>query len=185
MSDVLYPFRDPLTTWPGGSHMWVAGSKKWIDPLRLRIDEVEVEDIALALSNICRYTGHVRRLSSVAEHSVKVADVVRYELDGDRNAALAALLHDACEAYLSDVPKPIKDHPNMQWFRDLEDEMLFEVIYPRFGVVCTPSSDTWQMVKQADRHVFNQEWELDGGHWSAPNALSTFMYEFNQLRYGL
>ena len=165
--------------------MWVAGSRQWVDPLHLRIEQVAIEDIALALSNICRYTGHVSQLLSVAEHSVRVCDYVRYEMGGDNNAAFAALLHDACEAYLSDIPKPIKDHPNMQWFRDLEDEMLFEVIYPHFGVVCTPSSDTWQMVKAADKAVFTEEREHTGGAWSAAAARRSFLYEYRNLRFGL
>jgi hypothetical protein len=180
--DTKGSWRAPINTWPGGSHMWVAGSKQWVDPFNLQIEQVTIEDIALALSNMCRYTGHVRWHLSVAEHSVQVsARVARHT--SDPNILLAALLHDAGEAYLSDVPKPIKDRPEMAWFRDLEDHLLFEVIYPRFGIVCTPNSTTWDLIKTADRDVFNDEWESNGGYYDAHVSRDIFMRRFNDLMY--
>lgn len=71
-------------------------------PLDPRPDEVLIEDISHALSNICRYAGHTSRFYSVAEHSILVSKLVAPE------HALTALLHDATEAYLVDVPRPIK-----------------------------------------------------------------------------
>ncbi len=73
-------------------------------PLDPHPDEIHIEDIAAALSKLCRYGGHTRKFYSVAEHCVLMAHAAP---DGFR---LAALLHDASEAYLSDVIRPIKRH---------------------------------------------------------------------------
>lgn len=81
-------------------------------PLDPRSDDVAIEDIAHALSNLCRFGGHCHSFYSVAQHSVMVsmqAEALK-ELNAERykNIALHALLHDAAEAYLVDVPRPIK-----------------------------------------------------------------------------
>lgn len=71
-------------------------------PLDPRPDEIHLADIASALSKLCRYGGHTRQFYSVAEHCVLLAEKASPEFQ------LAALMHDASEAYLSDVIRPIK-----------------------------------------------------------------------------
>jgi len=64
--------------------------------------DVDLVTIAFALSNICRYNGHVKRHYSVAEHSMNLARLVH------PSNRPYALLHDACEAYLGDLTAPVK-----------------------------------------------------------------------------
>lgn len=78
------------------------GRQFW--PLDPRADEIHIADIAAGLSKLCRYGGHCKRFYSVAEHSVLMAHAAPDGLH------LAALMHDASEAYLSDVIRPIKRH---------------------------------------------------------------------------
>ncbi len=76
------------------------GKKFWpIDP---RPEEIDIKDIAHALSMMCRYNGHCRKFYSVAEHSFIVSHFVPEEF------ALWGLLHDASEAYIADIVRPAK-----------------------------------------------------------------------------
>ena len=78
-------------------------------------EEIQIIDIAHALSLICRFGGHCREFYSVAEHSVRVAELV------PRPYRLLALLHDAHEAYLHDVPRPIKQ--DITGYKEIADRI--------------------------------------------------------------
>ena len=82
-------------------------SKKMFDPLRPNVDLIDIEDIAHALSMLCRANGHFRSFYSVGQHSVNCAVEAKARGYSER-LQLACLLHDASEAYLSDVTRPVK-----------------------------------------------------------------------------
>jgi hypothetical protein len=67
---------------------------------------ITLEDIAHGLANTCRFGGHARIFYSVAEHAVRVAD--KLKAAGWQDWALAGLHHDDAEAYLGDIPRPLK-----------------------------------------------------------------------------
>src|SRR5271156_4912831 len=90
-------------TWPNSSSdsAWIqtfTGKKFY--PFNPKPQDIDIRDIAHALSNICRFTGHTKRFYSVAEHSRNVAKLVPAHMK------LQALLHDASEAYLCDIARP-------------------------------------------------------------------------------
>lgn len=85
-------------------------------------DQIAIEDIAHSLAFTCRYTGHSNRFYSVAEHSILVSYLA--------SDPLAGLLHDASEAYITDIASPIK--PYLSNYKELED-MLMARIAKRFG----------------------------------------------------
>lgn len=87
-----------------------------------------IEDIAHALSLICRGNGHVHSFWSVGEHCILCAKEAQARGLGKR-MVLACLLHDASECYLSDIPRPFKK--SLPEYREQEDRML-DMIYKKF-----------------------------------------------------
>jgi uncharacterized protein len=94
-------------------------------PLDPRAEDVCLEDVAHHLSMICRYGGAPRRFYSVAEHSVLVSYMVKPE------HALFGLLHDAQEAYLGDMVRPLK--VQMPEYQEVED-LSWRVVAEHFGL---------------------------------------------------
>lgn len=113
-------------------------------PLDPRPEDVDVVDIAHSLSMQCRYNGHVQKFMSVAEHCVLVSRLV------DPEHALWALLHDATEAYVGDMVRPLKLH--MPEYRAVEDQVMV-AIAQKFGIdpVMPPE------VKDADSRILLDE----------------------------
>lgn len=106
------------------------GRQFW--PLDPRVGEVSIIDIASGLSKLSRYGGQCLRFYSVAEHSVLIARKLR--ADGlPIEECRAGLLHDASEAYLADIIRPIK--PFLGGYYAIEDRLM-RVISQRFRFPC-------------------------------------------------
>lgn len=102
------------------------------DPFAPDPDQINIVDIAWGLSMKCRYNGACLRYYSVAEHSVVMSRwfaTMRSCIELQRYA----LLHDANEAYLPDIPRPIKRHPSLINWRAIEDG-VDKVVFERFGL---------------------------------------------------
>lgn len=105
-------------------------------------EEIDIEDIAHHLSQLCRFTGACKPFYSVAEHSIRVAEIVPEELK------LAALLHDAAEAYIGDISRPIKYTHKLKE----TEEIITKVIAKKYGVDLNNSE-----VKEADNILIATE----------------------------
>ena len=94
--------------------------------------QISIRDIAHALSHICRFNGHTNRFYSVAQHSLLVVQ----KMPGSPREKLAALLHDAAEAYVCDIPSPMKPFLG-EPYRELHDRVQ-DAIFTKFGIVFQP-----------------------------------------------
>lgn len=108
------------------------------NPILPDVRDIRAEDIAHALGHQCRFSGHTREHYSVAQHCVLVAELLK-RWGCDRETIFRGLLHDASEAYLVDLPKPVKALPEMQPYRDAEAR-LQRLIFERYGLA--PSEPT-------------------------------------------
>jgi hypothetical protein len=126
------------------------GRKFW--PLDPRAEDVCIEDIAHALSMQCRYGGHSMQFYSVAEHSVHI---YRWLAAGNYapNVRLAGLLHDATEAYVADVPRPLKRH--LAGYKDAE-AVVWRAVAERFGLVGY-EDDLPTVVHEGDNRILGDE----------------------------
>jgi hypothetical protein len=116
----------PARVIPARAENWIqtfTGKQFW--PTNPRAVDLDILDIAHALAMKCRYTGHTIRFYSVAQHCVIMSQNVPPE------HALWALLHDATEAYLPDVARPVK--AELAGFREIEDRLM-ETIAGYFGL---------------------------------------------------
>ena len=109
-------------------------------------DQICIEDIAQALSMNCRFSGHVSKFYSVAEHCCIIADLVE-AADKSSSEVLAALLHDASEAYICDIPRPIK--PYLANYFDMELK-IEKVIQQKYNITAKT-----ELIDYYDYHILS------------------------------
>ena len=177
---------------PGPYLQTVSG--RWVNPFDPDPAQLDAGDIARALANQCRFGGHSRVFYSVAQHSVIVSRLVE-ERGGDVEDVFAALMHDAAEAYLGDMPHPLKHRsPLGAAFKEAEDHLEL-AIRDRFaikpGVPAIKQAD--RALLATERRAFSAEtwhWpELDGVEpldleltaWSPDKAADEFAARYAEL----
>lgn len=115
-------------------------------------DDLDIEDVAQALSKQCRFAGHIKKFYSVAEHSLYVSYLSQNPLEG--------LLHDASEAFLVDMPSPIK--AELPEYRKVEQGIM-DVVAKKWNFPWPMSADTHEcdrimLVEEAESLLNTCEW---------------------------
>ena len=150
-------------------------------PMDVHPEDINPKDIAHALSLLCRYGGHVDRFYSVAEHCVLMSEAVPPE------HALHALLHDATEAYVVDVPRPVKRY--LSNYQDIEDNVWLAItehfdIDPHLPLEVT-DADNSIILTERNALMSNAEkrWGLDEIYTPLPVKVVGLASQFAESRY--
>ncbi len=120
-------------------------------PLAPVAADIDIRDIAHALSQQCRFSGHTIAPYSVAEHSVRVCRLL-HEWGCSRMVQMWGLLHDASEAYLVDIPSPLKAQPAFAAYLEAEVRLM--------AAVC----------ERFDLYAISDGGELRRGGWLPPDV---------------
>lgn len=154
-------------------------------PMQPCAEDVNIHDIAHALSNLCRYAGHCEYFYSVAQHSYFVSFEVPKE------HALTALMHDATEAYCVDVPRPLKKY--LTNYAEIEHG-IWQAVATRYGLpIIMPECVHWadNAVLLAEKEQIMKEsapWSISGDpariliqKWTPQFAEEMFLQRFKEL----
>lgn len=140
-------------------------------------EDILIEDIAHALSNLCRYGGHSPKFYSVAQHSVYCsleAGTLQEQFD--------ALMHDATEAYLIDLPRPIKRNiPRYMEIENVLQEKIcerYELTYPLFH----RTHEIDNLILQFEYTRFYDKIDENFDFWTPEIAKELFLSRFNELK---
>jgi uncharacterized protein len=177
---------------PGPYLQTVSG--RWVNPFDPDPTQLDAGDIARALANQCRFGGHCRVFYSVAQHSVIVSELVE-QRGGDAEDAFAALMHDATEAYLGDMPHPLKHRSALGAAFKAAEVELEQAIRDHFRI--KPDVAEIKRVDRAllatERRAFSAEdwhWpelegveplELELSAWSPDEAAQAFARRYAEL----
>lgn len=139
---------------------------------------INIIDIAHSLGNLCRFAGHTINFYSVAEHSIQCANLL------DDQNKLAGLLHDASEAYLMDIPRPLK--ALLPGYKALEDKFM-QVIANKFGFEYPLSQevvgiDNFMLEYEWSNYVLSSKGILRASHMNPDLAAAEFLKAYHMLK---
>lgn len=125
---------------------------KKFDYVNITDNEIDIIDITMALSKLCRFGGHTQKFYSVGEHSIHCARLAK-RLGLSKRLQLLALIHDFSEAYCIDIPSPLKDL--LDDYKDIEHN-VFEHILNMFKIEL-PTQEEYDTVKVIDNALLMNE----------------------------
>jgi len=148
----------------------------YVDLANLDPKTIEIKSIAAALSKICRFGGHCPRFYSVAEHCIHATNLA--DSDGRGVEELRAIfLHDAAEAYIGDMVKPLKV---MMPDYAIAEQQMERAIESSFGVSFSRHSET---IKRYDRMMLKAEktafWPKDSELWEGLSDIEDSAVKFH------
>lgn len=165
-------------------------SGKSFRPTAPTADIIDIGDIAHSLSNICRFAGHTKHFYSVAQHSVIVANIIK-DKGGDKRDQFHGLMHDATEAYLTDVPTPVKRL--LTEYKPIEEKVyaciaqvfgldpeLPDIVHMADGIALATEAEALMI----NSHLWNLPYEAedyDITHLSPIRARRLFLKKFKEL----
>lgn len=159
-------------------------SDKMFDYSNINPNQIDINDIAQALSQIPRWLGHTDKLYSVAQHCCWCYD----NTDGNK---LEALMHDATEAYVSDIPSPLKallpDYKNIENKVATQIALKFRFNYPYSHNTHIVDKQALYFERTNVKKLDNDYIPLDKNiskfcnikHWSSKKAKKEFLKRFN------
>lgn len=154
-------------------------SGEFFDPCEPDPKLIKIEDIAHALSLLCRSGGHFPSFYSVGQHCISCADEAAARKYSD-DVQLACLLHDASEAYIADITRPVKYR--LTQYLDFERALQNEIYEKYLGFV--PNSEMQKLISNVDDSMLYHEFmhfmntplfEKEPKIYTKPN------YEFNSF----
>ena len=143
---------------------------KKFDPLNMTTEDVSLMDIAHALSLMCRGGGHLKHFYSVGQHSINCMKEAKARNYPER-IQLACLLHDASEAYLSDIIRPVKVH--LSNYLEIEEQIMQTILtHFHLGDLTPEEHALWH---QIDDEMLSQELKslMNGEHEMIPVPLTS------------
>lgn len=180
--------RDVLASNGDGATNWIQTySGKFYQYLKRNAHNIVIEDIAHALSLICRFSGQCREFYSVAQHCCIAHDYA------DSDIKLETLLHDASEAYISDIPRPIKqiipEIKELEQFIQVQVASRFKFRWPTMGRIEILDS---QLLLAEAQQLFDHPiaWKIEGLDpldigplycWKPKVAETEFLQRFDKL----
>lgn len=144
-------------------------------PLDPKPEDILIEDIAHALSLMSRANGHFPAFHSVAQHCIECCEEAMNQGLGSR-IALACLLHDASEAYLADITRPVKKH--LDDYRAIEDKLLHAIYQKFLGGI---SLEEQKQVKRLDNTLLYYEFYHFMGEELMEKPFITRIPDFKEL----
>lgn len=170
-------------------------SGKQISYVEPDVNQICIEDISHALAHICRFNGHSVRMYSVAEHCCLMADYAASTGKYHSYEVIEVLMHDAAEAYITDIPRPLKlllpDFKLIEERLEIKIAKRFNMLYPRDPYIKELDNrillDEREQVMNKSQHHWNligatEPLGVEVRFWTPYQAKLEFMNRFEHHR---